>query len=1110
MSVSPNTRLPCGETSSSVLIPTLGSCYETVQTDSSGSNSDLPKIKYNVTKMLNYSASHLPQWIDPFEIANGGGLEANCSPYASDPPQNFICGDGINGNVWCWPQDDSIVQPCPTGSFSTGNFHNCYSQSQDTQSQCPPRKLGFKNLYAHKAWIGKRSYTSPDNQIPDDWDWCCDGCTYQFLHTGSVDSVKYRSVSATSYFNTHTDVFTYDSVDTGTQFCCADGYTECTCGDEGCGEPTEIGCTTFTFDHSTEMGGNADAATTIDIYGNIIAASCSSGSHGCSGDYSDLCAQGNADTAFGMLPAVNSNAGALISQWCGDLKTYGSYAAPDVVTKNGLGSWTIEWHVDITLCTAGCGGPLDSTTELAIQMVITPSTYDLYTYGPKPQRGGCTNDTHCYTWIQTMHFHMGFGETDYTQTFDTTGIGSISFDQTYHQETGGSLQDPYTIKQVYDEVVNLMSYWSFGDETVYPWRQDALINMGPVVYHDEGEGEPYVPACQTSSLFTGNIIGKPGPIGIDRIWCVDHPNYCNCMFFNDVDACWEIYLRGYGAWSTECGVPRATAFLTVPEANNVPQGAFVGSNFFWTSPSSCNLDAPSHQGHDDVIWACKYAEVIFPKQSFNYFRPCGADRLQPTESYSNRCISSITDTVLTLEPTGQPTDISTGDIMWVCGTGNLDGMWTGSTDSGYQITLIEPRMASASLFPEQPIPDCGSGVVYKMRWPKMNSIICGRVDITSANNQNPVTCSLSEPTYLISGDPVSIGGSTSLAVINGTHTVTVIDNQTVALNGVNGISQSLYTGKGQMWSPFSPDWKWNDTTPKGDFTVRSWQYNYRDVGEYTRVMGQIAWNTGIPYDCTSGPADSCGIIPATPSEPRANQAACGFDQNIISSSCTDTCLYNGPCGPSVAYFSPNSETFNTNAKNYWSIPSGFTYGDGVYITMLQMIPFQTMEDPLYVSPPCACSVVTDPYTLIETHECDPNCSWEEDASCQPDVSGDSELGIPCHKYYPLRNQYEARCKVPTGAPPLMNGVYMGCLTTKDFAGGACPKGNMCYPPGQPLFIFPEQGSNICGNNALDPNIYATPWITLLLRENCVCNAGSFSQAYIDNGIGCPTDVVPAP
>ena len=1074
------------------------------------------KIKYNVTKMLNYSASGDPVWIDPYEIAKGGGLEASCSPYASDPPQNFICGNWLNGNVPCWPQDDSIVKPCDTGSFSTGNFHNCYSQSNDTASNIciDNRPFGFKNLYAHKTWVGRRSYTSRDWQIPDDWDWCCDGCVYHNLDE-SVDGTKYRSVSATSYFNTHIDVFTMESVDTGTQYCCSDGYTECECGVGDCGGGSEIGCTTYTVDHSTEYGGAADAATTIDIYGNIIAVSCNSSSHGCSVDYYDACNDATSAQALGMLGAANSNVGALINQWCGDLNSYGSYAAPDVVSHDGPGSWTIEWHVDITLCTAGCGGPLDVTHELAVQMVITPSTYDIYTYGPKPQRGGCTNDTHCYTWIQTNHSHMGFGETDYTQTTDTTGIGSISFDQQYHEEVGGSLADPYTIQQVYDEVVNLMSFWDFGDENVYPWRRDALVNMGPVIYHDEGGGEPYVPACTASLLtHTGNIIGKPGPAGIDKIWCVDHPNYCNCMFFNDVDACWEIYLRGYGAWSTECGVPRATAFLTVPEANNVPQGAFVGSNFFWTSPSSCNLDAPSHQGHDDVIWACKYAESIFSKQAFNYFRPCGIDRLQPSESYSNRCISSTSDNVLTLEPMGQPTDISTGETMWVCGTGNLDGMWKGTTDSGYQITLTEPRIASASQFPIQPITSCGSGVVYKTRWQTMTSIICGKIGVSSANNENPVTCSLLEPTYLVNGDSVQIGGSKGLTIINGVHTISVIDNQHIALVGVNGTSQPPYSGSGQIWSPFSPDPKFNTVASRNDFTVRAWQYNYRDIGEYNRVMGQIAWNTGIPYDCTNGPADSCGIIPATPSEPRGHQAECGLDQNVISSSCTTHQLPINACGAMAAYFSPNVESFGSSSRNYWSVPAGFTYGDGVYITMMQWAIYQMMPDPYYVNPPCACSVVTDPDTFVETHECDPNCSWQEDdGNCNRDVTGDAELGIPCHKYYPMRDQFEARCEPPVGAPPLMNGVYMGCLTTANFAGGrggSCPRGNLCYPPGQPLFIFPEQGSNICGNNALDPNIYATPWITLLLRENCVCNAGSFSQAYIDNGIGCPTDVVPPP
>jgi hypothetical protein len=596
------------------------------------------------------------------------------------------------------------------------------------------------------------------------------------------------------------------------------------------------------------------------------------------------------------------------------------------------------------------------------------------------------------------------------------------------------------------------------------------------------------------------------------------------MFFNDVDVCWEIYLRGYGAWSTDCGTPRATAFLTVPEANNVPQGAFIGSNFFWTSPSSCNLDAPSHQGHDDVIWACKYAEVIFPKQSFNYFRPCGADRLMPSESFSNRCITGSIGSTLILESAGPATDISTGDMIYVCGTGNLDGLWSASAASPYDITLAEPRFASASQFPSQPIPNCGTGVVYKIRWPSGIPAICGELTashFTSGSTGSMVTCSISDPTYLITGDSVVITAVTGSPSINGTYTAIVFNSQSIALSGsVGGGNYSSGFIYSTLVGSRTASLSTNTVKARGDYVVQMAQYDYRSVGEYNRVLGQYNWNLGIPYDCTTGPAANCGILPTVPPEPRGHQAECGYDQNIVSSSCTTDNMLPNNCKAIAVYFSPNIEHFLTPsasvvwAKNYWGVPASFSPGDGNYIAMLQMWPNQNMPDPYFVAPPCPCSAVTDPDTFVETHECDPNCSWQEDdGNCNRDVTGDAELGIPCHKYYPMRDQFEARCEPPVGAPPLMNGVYMGCLTTANFAGGrggTCPRGNLCSPPGQPLYVYPEQGSNICGNNALDPNVYASPWLTLLMREQCVCNAGSFSQTYLDNGIGCPTDVVPAP
>ena len=1091
-------RESCG---GAIQLPTLFGCSQQFNGDFNA-----VKIKRNVTMMQAYASPY--DWIDPYPLAEQIS-SPDCSPYNAGAPDYFVCGDGVNDKLWCYPSlTQSMFKPCPTGSFPVGNYTNCFSQSSETSSQFQCRNLGHKEVYANKLWQGARSFTWNGYGAWDSFDWCCNNCGWQGLQTGSaaVDNTKYLTKDGDSHFNVHTDFYDVEYVNQGTQFCC-DESGFCECGTPGCGETNEVVCFTSTFTHDTDVGGSADALTSVDRFGNTTVATCNSSSHGCLGD--EFCEAFRANMAMAMIGGA-TNPTALLAEYCSTLEDLVIASGQPDVIEGSRNSYHLEWHTDVELCMSACGIPGATTSELLYSMDITGTSFDLYTYGLQFRRSGCNNDDAiCSTWIQTSHKHIQYTTTDYSLTEDITGIGSYSLNQQYHGEVAESFSDPYTSDEVNTDLNSLLGTWNFGDDRVYPWKDALDVNTGPLVSIDEGMAAPSIPLCITSSLYTGKIFGEPGPEGIDKIWDPTHKNYCTCESTIQ-PGCYAFYIKDWGAWSTDCGAPRATQWLNSYESNNIPQGAFLGSNQFWTFPDTCNSAGPQKY-MDDRLWACKYAEVIFPKQSFNYIRPCGLDRLQISSS-TNRCIVSITDDVVALEPTATPfIQFTNVDKLWICGTTDYDGMWSGNRDSDYQITLNEPRIASASQFPTVPYTNCGTGMIATLRYPNTRQALCGPVNIdgvTSGSNGSKITCSIDAQTYLVTGDTVKVSDALG-ASINGIHIITVIDSGVITpyivLDDVVG-PLSPYLGSGIMYSEFAPDPMWNDIEPKNDFTYRTWLFDYRTTGEYYRVFNLIAWNEGLPNCAGDG---NCTNIPPTPYHYRGHQGECGLDENIKDMRCTTTCIESNPCSPVVGYFSPNVESFAASKNLTW--PSFSDVGiDSIYGSMWQGIVYQSMPDPYFQIPPCPCEHVVDIDLGIDEFYC--NGSWVEDTGeCLNDQL------IPPIKYFAARDQFEARCEVPTvpaGAPTMMPGVYIGCLSSSAYGIGApqgntngCPKGNVCGAP-YAYSTFDEETNCL----SLKTVVYDSPWYTLRLKENCSCIGGRFADVYEANGIGvsptCPAFVPP--
>lgn len=267
--------------------------------------------------------------------------------------------------------------------------------------------------------------------------------------------------------------------------------------------------------------------------------------------------------------------------------------------------------------------------------------------------------------------------------------------------------------------------------------------------------------------------------------------------------------------------------------------------------------------------------------------------------------------------------------------------------------------------------------------------ICGRIAITSATqNGAAVDMVLSAAAdYLQTGDTVDFSGVSGL----GTGvTVGVTDPTHIS---VTGTLSGPYTSGGYVKTSGAPSYEWHDDQPKGDFQIRTWEFNYRDVGEFSRLTTVAASCTDEDHDC-----ESIDV----PDEPRPNQATHGMPQEVSSFSVTEDCLLAGRCAPSVIAITPNGESWGARGKVY-GFPSGFNC-DATYGSRWQRVAVQAFPDPFFRPP-----------------------------DALPDA---------------IAKWVEARSTVPSGAPGLPTGVAINCLTLAQLDNDPLvDDGIVCAPPG---------------------------------------------------------------
>ncbi len=660
-------------------------------------------------------------------------------------------------------------------------------------------------------------------------------------------------------------------------------------------------------------------------------------------------------------------------------------------------------------------------------------------------------DSWGYDGLGALVGHSHYAEsaigTHHHKEVTTFSAGTVGGNGTYVGSADAYLSNPYTDADVLSDITGLLGTWDLGNDVQYPWRTDTNLLNGPFVTYAEQANALFIPYCSGDDglagrtpdpYYDGSILGKPHPYNGAAFWDDRFEVWESCRLPEDINAAW--YIRGYGASSP---FPSATQWVNEYERRSMLPFGFLQFDGLY-------------------LRAAKFAETQITRPSVNYARPCGVDRFQIGES---TCISLIDGNTVTLLDSGPAPDISTDDYCYVCGM----GVWKVAKVSDYVFTLVTQIATEDALtqYSAKPIYDCGDGQFAKLRW-NWNYVppMCGPLDIASVSFNTGVVLNLANfPAALVSGDSIRIYGAPSL---NGIRTVSGVSGSNVLLSGINTGSVTPYTGGGYVQSVFGVDPYWNDDRSKGEFQYKSWHFNYRDVGEYQRLVDVNAGLTGGQTTCDG--SGFCSAIASIP-EPRPYQAAHGMPQAVSEFSCTTHCLPFKVCSPNVLAVTPNNESFATSiqANFVTDFPCDSLYGSEWHGKFEQMV-----KDPFWKATPCKCSYSEDSDSLGRIP-----CS-EDDGTCLEDDPEGS------YTIYPHAPMVEPRCDVPSGAPALVPGVHLGCLTLSQLNTTGSIEGLM---------------GSVCSHPTHDGTSFA-PWVLYLNELNCVCVTGRFDAEYEANRVLC--------
>jgi hypothetical protein len=619
----------------------------------------------------------------------------------------------------------------------------------------------------------------------------------------------------------------------------------------------------------------------------------------------------------------------------------------------------------------------------------------------------------------------------------------------------------YSTTDLNQDVDNLLLTWDLASDAQYPWRQDLNTTAGPLVTRDEkGPTSPDIGYNATfidSSPETGAVLGAPNPVGYEPYFDFRHKNWEFCTDLSSGTGNW--YINSYGAYAP--GWARhATQWVDDFQAKIFPQGAFVAF-------SSLKLPVIDGVYGQDTLIKAKYAEVLLPRPSHNFFRPAARDRYRFDDS-TVRCVTGVAGSTVTLRDP-LPITVSSSDRWMLIGTTG-DGVYQTATKISDTQFSVSQKIADIPSVLHSHSPFFG-----KLRWPDAPGIR-GKVRFGAVAQGGTLTITATSDVFLRTGDSVLITGAEpeppfegiTPPNINGAWSITVIDSTHFTINSPPSDPNFLDAYDGWIQSYGAPDPKWDDNSSKGDWCLLSFDYNFRDVGERERLHQAFLDRQFENQNRTLNSQPLCQAF-SDPAPLRPNTgpwSAVTLDQHQWDFL---------PCCQPIVLITPNGEQAPGSQPPF---PLAEPPCDSRYGNLWQCIPKPWMQDPLWQAPPRPCAL-------------DNRDHWvEDDGSGQQDHEEYAE-GSPDPywvRYFAQRPWEECRTAVPAGAPLLPAGTYLGCLTIDQLNQTSVPAGNVYYPP--------SQGVN-----------YFAPWDIYLKERDNVHSNGRFSCEYGDPQATCSDDFI---
>jgi hypothetical protein len=386
-----------------------------------------------------------------------------------------------------------------------------------------------------------------------------------------------------------------------------------------------------------------------------------------------------------------------------------------------------------------------------------------------------------------------------------------------------TLSDPVTYTEIKDAAKVLLAEWSLVNDAIYPWRQDAMTWLVPLVTYNEPRNpvtpdfsftqdpetcEAIVPAAQ----WTDDILGAPNPAGYDRHFNFNHIN-------------WIAGANGDGSVCTACegslGMLSASP-LPATVTQWTDKGTIFGPNTHgpaaWISNRLTGQYGATGSFPDDIEEAVrmyKWAETIESWPALNYSRPCGRDRYLFNET-AIACIENFTWPDLEIEeiPLSGPTEFAVLDVVAI-------------NNEVYQIatkTDAQNYTVGAKLYDLLIACDGAS----KLRFPAVRGI-CGELAVSEAVQTSPgvVTVTLLEKHWLKRGGSESdTVNFTGVAGLGTGLAATVVDDYSFTVPGTLG----AWTSGGTV-SQAGANVAWDTTCPRKSYFTREWQSRYREYDE---------------------------------------------------------------------------------------------------------------------------------------------------------------------------------------------------------------------------------------------------------------------------------------